>query len=176
MIWTVSSQEIIYTCVYICVYIYVCVYFHHFSAVLFRPEYEFFGLVYFESAYPDLGEGNGNTHHIFAWRVPWTEEPGGLQSVGSQTVTRTFIDNVLHLCGMFQLIQCFTSTISLNPENNFVRQVFLFLEYRLKITGLLSNWARTWIQIFWLQASTIVFHISSTFFWMFSGEKKFQKL
>ena len=25
------------------------------------------------------------THsHILAWRIPWTEEPGGLQSVGSQ--------------------------------------------------------------------------------------------
>ena len=23
---------------------------------------------------------------ILAWRVPWTEEPGGLQSVGSQRV------------------------------------------------------------------------------------------
>ena len=23
---------------------------------------------------------------IFAWRIPWTEEPGGLQSLGSQTV------------------------------------------------------------------------------------------
>ena len=22
---------------------------------------------------------------IFAWRIPWTEEPGGLQSMGSQT-------------------------------------------------------------------------------------------
>ena len=25
---------------------------------------------------------------IFAWRIPWTEEPGGLQSVGSQRVER----------------------------------------------------------------------------------------
>ena len=24
---------------------------------------------------------------ILAWRIPWTEEPGGLQSTGSQTVT-----------------------------------------------------------------------------------------
>ena len=24
---------------------------------------------------------------ILAWRIPWTEEPGGLQSVGSQGVT-----------------------------------------------------------------------------------------
>jgi len=23
---------------------------------------------------------------IFAWRIPWTEEPGGFQSMGSQTV------------------------------------------------------------------------------------------
>ena len=27
------------------------------------------------------------THsNIFAWRIPWTVEPGGLQSVGSQRV------------------------------------------------------------------------------------------
>ena len=23
---------------------------------------------------------------VLAWRIPWTEEPGGLQSMGSQTV------------------------------------------------------------------------------------------
>ena len=26
---------------------------------------------------------------VLAWRVPWTEEPGGLQSVGSQRVRMT---------------------------------------------------------------------------------------
>ena len=31
------------------------------------------------------GEGNGNTS-ILAWRIPWTEEPGGLQSMGSQRI------------------------------------------------------------------------------------------
>ena len=25
---------------------------------------------------------------ILAWKIPWTEEPGGLQSMGSQTVKR----------------------------------------------------------------------------------------
>ena len=30
------------------------------------------------------GEGNGGTLSILAWRVPWTEEPGGPQSMGSQ--------------------------------------------------------------------------------------------
>ena len=32
------------------------------------------------------GEGNGNPLSILAWRIPWTEEPGGLQSVGLQRV------------------------------------------------------------------------------------------
>ena len=26
------------------------------------------------------GEGHGNPLHILSWRIPWTEEPGGLQS------------------------------------------------------------------------------------------------
>ena len=30
------------------------------------------------------------THsRILAWRIPWTEEPGGLQSMGSQRVNAT---------------------------------------------------------------------------------------
>ena len=27
-----------------------------------------------------------NHSSIFAWKIPWTEEPGGLQSMGSQRV------------------------------------------------------------------------------------------
>ena len=30
------------------------------------------------------GEGNGNLSGIPAWEIPWTEEPGELQSMGSQ--------------------------------------------------------------------------------------------
>ena len=29
------------------------------------------------------GEENGNPLQIIAWRIPWTEEPGGLQSMRS---------------------------------------------------------------------------------------------
>ena len=32
------------------------------------------------------GEGNGYHSNILAWRIPWTEEPGGLRSMGSQRV------------------------------------------------------------------------------------------
>ena len=30
---------------------------------------------------------------ILAWRIPWTEEPGGLQSVGSQRVSPDWVTN-----------------------------------------------------------------------------------
>ena len=33
-------------------------------------------------------EGMATHSSIFAWKIPWTEEPGGLQSVGSQRVGR----------------------------------------------------------------------------------------
>ena len=35
----------------------------------------------------------GMTAHsgILAWRIPWTEEPGGLQSVGSQRVGHDWV-------------------------------------------------------------------------------------
>ena len=33
------------------------------------------------------GEGNGNPSSILAWEIPWTEEPGGLQSMGLQSQT-----------------------------------------------------------------------------------------
>ena len=41
---------------------------------------------------PSLGwvdpveEGMATHSNILAWRIPWTEEPGGLQSTGSQRV------------------------------------------------------------------------------------------
>ena len=35
------------------------------------------------------GEGNGNWLQYFAWKIPWTEEPGRLQSMGSQKESDT---------------------------------------------------------------------------------------
>ena len=42
------------------------------------------------SSIPGLGrsfaEGHGYPLQYLAWRIPWTEEPGGLQSMGLQRV------------------------------------------------------------------------------------------
>ena len=32
------------------------------------------------------GVGNGNPLQYARWEIPWTEEPGGLQSIGSERV------------------------------------------------------------------------------------------
>ena len=33
-----------------------------------------------------LEKGMATHSSILAWRIPWTEEPGGLQSIGSQRI------------------------------------------------------------------------------------------
>ena len=33
-----------------------------------------------------LGKGMANRSHSLGWRIPWTEEPGELQSMGLQRV------------------------------------------------------------------------------------------
>ena len=35
-----------------------------------------------------LEKGMTSLSSILAWKIPWTEEPGGLQSLGSQSQTR----------------------------------------------------------------------------------------
>ena len=45
-----------------------------------------------ETWFPSLGgkdlleKGTATHSSILAWRISWTEEPGGLQSIGSQRV------------------------------------------------------------------------------------------
>ena len=48
-----------------------------------------------ETQVPPLGwedpleEGMATHSSVLAWRIPWTEEPGGLQSVGSHELAAT---------------------------------------------------------------------------------------
>ena len=37
------------------------------------------------------GEGNGNPLQNSCWEIPWTEEPGSLQSTGLQTVRHDLV-------------------------------------------------------------------------------------
>ena len=40
-----------------------------------------------------LEEGIATYSSILAWRIPWTEEPGGLQSMGKQSDTTEAIQH-----------------------------------------------------------------------------------
>ena len=62
-------------------------------------------------SWEDTLEKSMATHcSILAWKIPWTQEPGGLQSVWSQRVEhdlvtkqqqqRTFIEPIMILCCM----------------------------------------------------------------------------
>ena len=41
---------------------------------------------FLEPNIPLVGEGNGTHSSTVAWKIPWMEEPGGLQSMGSLRV------------------------------------------------------------------------------------------
>ena len=65
----------------------------------------------------DLQEKEMATHSSIAWKIPWTEEPGRLQSMGSQRVgtrvsdiTFTFKSNDYAV--YLKLIQSYMSIIS----------------------------------------------------------------
>ena len=45
-----------------------------------------------------LEEGLATYSSILAWRIPWTEGPGGLQSMGSHRVGRDLATKTITLC------------------------------------------------------------------------------
>ena len=44
-----------------------------------------------------LEKGIATYSSILAWRIPWTEEPGGLQSMGLQRVRHGLVTNTFTL-------------------------------------------------------------------------------
>ena len=45
-----------------------------------------------------LEEGMATHYSILAWRIPWTEEPGGLQSIASQRSNMTEATEYESMC------------------------------------------------------------------------------
>ena len=46
--------------------------------------------------------GNSNPFYFLAWKIPWTEEPGGLQSMRSQRVGH---NSAMHTIGINYLMR-----------------------------------------------------------------------
>ena len=60
-----------------------------------QGEYETKNRVFWEWGEVSPEEGMATHSSILAWRIPWTEEPGGLQSIRSQRVGH-FWSNLVH--------------------------------------------------------------------------------
>ena len=92
-----------------------------------------------------LEKGMATHSSILAWKIPWTEEPGGLQSMGSQRVRHEWaakplwdIDNVLEFLKIWSwILLCFqrcylTSYFYFGQNRRTVKILILnLMEYRI---------------------------------------------
>ena len=80
-----------------------------------------------------LEESMATHSNILAWRSPWTEETGGLQSMGSQRVVNDWSHWVLTHAGLPQ-----NATQTSEFSNTYLASVTGFLASRCKIN--IQNW------------------------------------
>ena len=68
------------------------------------------------------GGGHEESHSsILAWKAPWTEEPGGLQSIGSQRVGHDWVtEHARTSQGSDLALLSFLSSPLLNQPNGFI--------------------------------------------------------
>ena len=58
-----------------------------------------------------LEEGMATHSSVLTWRIQWTEEPGGLQSMGSQRVGHDWSDSMCkHILGKYMLMNIISSS------------------------------------------------------------------
>ena len=80
------------------------------------------------------GEGNAARSSILAWRIPWTAEPGGLQSTGSQRLRHNWATE--------HTKRWLESTHVENTEWNLANfEVYIHLRHRKSTPTERSSWA-----------------------------------
>ena len=61
---------------------------------------------------------------ILAWRIPWTEKPGGIQSMGSPRVRQDRSDLAhVHASLKLLLLRFLVTAVLLKPMDNFKTQL-----------------------------------------------------
>ena len=61
-----------------------------------------------------LEKGMATHSSILAWRIPWTEEPGGLQSMGSQKVGHDSVTFIFTLFHRVKSCHCYQYSLYIN--------------------------------------------------------------
>ena len=59
-----------------------------------------------------LMKGMATPSSILAWRIPWAEKPGGLQSMGSQRIRHDWVTNTVHFLILLIIFQHIFFTFS----------------------------------------------------------------
>ena len=83
-----------------------------------------------------LEKGMATHSSILAWRIPWTEEPDGLQSMGSQRVERGWAANTIAIGRTCPLRRALS--ISKSGRKGFYREEYMWLEIT-RCGGLVSD-------------------------------------
>ena len=79
-----------------------------------------------------LEKGTATRSNILAWEIPWTEEPGGLQSMGSQRVGHDLVteqqqNNILGYTKLSKhLLPCLDACSSLSCQCSRLQRLFYF--------------------------------------------------
>ena len=72
------------------------------------------------------GEGNSNPLQYFCWEISWTEEPGRLQSMGSQRVIHDLSTKQVHYI-------CSVITLQMSPSSGFFILVIVLFSFLFSI-------------------------------------------
>ena len=89
-----------------------------------------------------LEEGMANHSSIHAWRIPWTEEPGGLESIGSQSRTRL---NNCHTHVFFLLYHFLFYCINISYSSLPLDTNQFFCSYKVALLAQLTYIVRKWV-------------------------------
>ena len=76
-----------------------------------------------------LEKGMATHSSILTWRIPWSEEPGGLQSMGLQRVGDNWVTRHTCLKGLFKFFKDLKKRNQRIPSSPSPRQGFVFILY-----------------------------------------------
>ena len=96
-----------------------------------------------------MGEGNGTPLQYFAWKIPWMEEPGGLQSMGSLRVGHDWVTSLSLFTFMHWRRKWQPTPVFLPGESqgwgSLVAAVYGVTQSRTQLKWLNSNSSRNWM-------------------------------
>ena len=108
------------------------------------------------------GEGNGNALQYLAWRIPWTEESGGLWSMGSQRVRQDWQTNALGASLAVLFYSAFPWLLTSLSTTSCVRWQHMFLP-------VLTDCSSLWPILNWVLLSLLISHaFTDTGYWAFA--------